>query len=457
MLYNAAMFDFEAPHTTSEREVFSVSQLNRRAKQLLETHLPLIWVEGEISNIARPSSGHWYFTLKDDRAQVRCAMFKGRNQRVNFAPQQGQQVLIRARVSLYENRGEYQLIAEHMEEAGHGALQRAFDELKLKLSREGLFDPAHKRPLPSLPRHIGVITSPTGAAVRDVLTVLKRRFPSIPVTVIPVPVQGKEAAPAIVRALALANRAGLFDVLILGRGGGSLEDLWPFNEEAVARAIYASELPVVSAVGHEVDVTISDFVADLRAATPSAAAELVVPDAGEWQQQFRAYAQRLSQTMTRRLLAEKRHLQHLSKRLRHPGERLQQQSQRLDGLELRLGRAIQQQLTRQQHRLQNLTLRHRAHNPAPLVRQWHQRIEQLRTRLDRQMQQQLKTKRQRLSEAGRMLHSVSPLSTLERGYAIVSDESGQVVRAAEQLQPGDSMTTRLAKGEVVSRVEKIKP
>ncbi len=457
MLYNAAMFDFEAPHTTSEREVFSVSQLNRRAKQLLETHLPLIWVEGEISNIARPSSGHWYFTLKDDRAQVRCAMFKGRNQRVNFAPQQGQQVLIRARVSLYENRGEYQLIAEHMEEAGHGALQRAFDELKLKLSREGLFDPAHKRALPSLPRHIGVITSPTGAAVRDILTVLKRRFPSIPVTVIPVPVQGKEAAPAIVRALALANRAGLFDVLILGRGGGSLEDLWPFNEEAVARAIFASELPVVSAVGHEVDVTISDFVADLRAPTPSAAAELVVPDASEWQQQFRAYAQRLSHTMSRRLLAEKHHLQHLSKRLRHPGERLQQQSQRLDGLELRLGRAIQQQLTRQQHRLQNLTLRHRAHNPAPLVRQWRQRIDQLRTRLDRQMQQQLKTKRQRLSEAGRMLHSVSPLSTLERGYAIVSDESGQVVRTAEQLQPGDSMTTRLAKGEVVSRVEKVKP
>ncbi|WP_341938723.1 exodeoxyribonuclease VII large subunit [Marinimicrobium sp. C2-29] len=451
------MFDFEAPHTTSEREVFSVSQLNRRAKQLLETHLPLIWVEGEISNIARPSSGHWYFTLKDDRAQVRCAMFKGRNQRVNFAPQQGQQVLIRARVSLYENRGEYQLIAEHMEEAGHGALQRAFDELKLKLSREGLFDPAHKRALPSLPRHIGVITSPTGAAVRDILTVLKRRFPSIPVTVIPVPVQGKEAAPAIVRALALANRAGLFDVLILGRGGGSLEDLWPFNEEAVARAIFASELPVVSAVGHEVDVTISDFVADLRAPTPSAAAELVVPDASEWQQQFRAYAQRLSHTMSRRLLAEKHHLQHLSKRLRHPGERLQQQSQRLDGLELRLGRAIQQQLTRQQHRLQNLTLRHRAHNPAPLVRQWRQRIDQLRTRLDRQMQQQLKTKRQRLSEAGRMLHSVSPLSTLERGYAIVSDESGQVVRTAEQLQPGDSMTTRLAKGEVVSRVEKVKP
>lgn len=437
-----------------ERDVLSVSQLNRRAKQLLETHLPLIWVEGEISNMARPSSGHWYFTLKDDGAQVRCAMFKGRNQRVNFAPQQGQQVLLRARVSLYENRGDYQLIAEHMEEAGFGALQRAFEQLKAKLSAEGLFNRERKRPVPTLPRHIGVITSSTGAAVRDILTVLQRRFPSIPVTIIPVPVQGKEAAPAIVRALALANRAELFDVLILSRGGGSLEDLWPFNEETVARAIYDSALPVVSAVGHEVDVTIADFVADLRAPTPSAAAELVVPDGAEWSQQFQRYARRLSQAMTQKLQIEQRHLQHLSKRLRHPGERLQQQSQRLDGLELRLGRAIEQQLTRHRNRLQQLVLRQQAQRLEPRLHQWQTRVEQLNQQLHRQMQQQLKNQRQRLSEAGRMLHSVSPLNTLERGYAIVSDEAGKVVHSSEQLQTGDSITTRLAKGEVVSRVEK---
>lgn len=446
------MFEDDSP-TTSERPIFTVSQLNRRAKQLLETHLPLIWVEGEISNFARPSSGHWYFTLKDDQAQVRCAMFRGRNQQVRFNPQQGQQVLLRARVSLYENRGDYQLIAEHMEEAGAGALQRAFEALKHKLAQEGLFDPARKRPIPALPRHIGVITSGSGAAVRDVLTVLQRRFPSIPVTLVPVPVQGKDAAPAIVEALSLANRSGLFDVLILGRGGGSLEDLWPFNEEIVARAIAASDVPVVSAVGHEVDVTIADFVADLRAPTPSAAAELVVPDASEWLARFRGYTQRLTQLMRRRLQAEQHHLQHLGKRLRHPGERLQQQSQRLDNLELRLRRAMQQRLIQARQRLDNLAARQKAQRPEPQLRQWQTRIDQLRQRLNRQMQQTLKQQRQRLSEAGRLLHGVSPLNTLERGYAIVHNDAGEVIRDAAQVKPGERIRTRVAAGEILSRVE----
>src|SRR5690606_35272474 len=287
--------------TGTEREILSVSQLNRRAKQLLETHLPLLWVEGELSNVSQPSSGHWYFTLKDDQAQVRCAMFRNRNMLVRFKPQQGQQVLVRARVSLYEGRGDYQLIAEHMEEAGTGALQRAFEALKAKLGAEGLFDEARKRPIPTLPRHIGVITSPTGAAIRDVLTVLERRFPSIPVTVIPVAVQGKESAPQIVRALELANRCGLFDVLLLTRGGGSLEDLWSFNEEAVARAVAASQLPVVCAVGHEVDFSIADFVADLRAPTPSAAAELMTPDGEDWLETFIGYEVMLEDAMERKL------------------------------------------------------------------------------------------------------------------------------------------------------------
>lgn len=441
------------PTTTSERPIFSVSQLNRRAKQLLETHLPLIWVEGEISNFARPSSGHWYFTLKDDQAQVRCAMFRGRNQQVRFNPQQGQQVLLRARVSLYENRGDYQLIAEHMEEAGAGALQRAFEALKHKLAQEGLFDPSRKRPIPALPRHIGVITSASGAAVRDILTVLQRRFPSIPVTLVPVPVQGKEAAPAIVEALSLANRSGLFDVLILGRGGGSMEDLWPFNEEVVARAIAASDLPVISAVGHEVDITIADFVADLRAPTPSAAAELVVPDASEWLVRFRGYEQRLTQLTRRRLQAEQHHLQHLSKRLRHPGERLQQQSQRLDSLELRLRRVMQQRLGQARQRLDNLAARQKAQRPEPQLRQWQTRIEQLRQRLNRQVQQTLKQQRQQLSEAGRLLHGVSPLNTLERGYAIVHNDAGEVIRDAAQVKPGERIRTRVAAGEILSRVE----
>ena len=445
------MFSDDALSPAQERQVLSVSQLNRRAKQLLETHLPLLWVEGEISNLARPSSGHWYFTLKDDGAQVRCAMFRGRNQSVRFQPQQGQQVLLRARVSLYENRGDYQLIAEHMEEAGHGALQRAYEALKHNLSQEGLFDQERKRPLPALPRHIGVITSGTGAALRDILTVLKRRFPGIPVTLIPVPVQGKEAAPAIVDALALANRAGLFDVLIVGRGGGSLEDLWPFNEEAVARAIADSEVPVVSAVGHEVDFTIADFVADLRAPTPSAAAELVVPDATEWLARFAGYEQRLAQLMNRRLQAERQQVQHLGKRLRHPGERLQQQSQRLDGLELRLNQVMRQKLSLSRQRVEGLTLRLRTRRPD--MRVWQQKMDQLGERMQRQMQHTLQQKRQRFAEASRLLHSVSPLSTLERGYAIVHTESGDVVRDEVQLNTGDRIRTRVAHGEIISRVE----
>lgn len=438
---------------SGDRDIVSVSQLNRRAKQLLETHLPLIWVEGELSNFARPSSGHWYFTLKDDQAQVRCAMFRGRNQLVRFGPAQGQQVLLRARVSLYEGRGDYQLIVEHMEEAGFGALQRAFEELKQRLGQEGLFDQAHKKSLPSLPHHIGVITSPTGAAIRDILSVLKRRFPAIPVTVIPVPVQGKDAAPAIARALEFANSSGLFDVLVLARGGGSLEDLWPFNEEIVARALFDSELPVVSAVGHEVDFSIADFVADLRAPTPSAAAELLVPEAAEWQARFQGYARLLGQAMNRRLKAEQIRLHNLRSRLRHPGERLQQQTQRLDGLELRLGQAIRKQLSYKQQRLQNLVLRQKPLHPGMRLRQLSERVQQLNKHLNQAMRHSLQTKKQRLSESARLLNSVSPLNTLGRGYAIVRTPEGKVIHSADQVQVGDQLSSRLARGEVISRVE----
>ena len=447
----------EAAQPQSRQDCLSVSELNRRAKQLLETNLPLIWVEGEISNMARPSSGHWYFTLKDERAQVRCAMFRGRNQQVCFEPQQGQQVLLRARVSLYEPRGDYQLIAEHMEEAGFGALQRAFEELKQRLAVEGFFDQSRKRSIPELPRHIGVISSPSGAALRDVLHVLRRRFPAAAVTLIPVPVQGKDAAPAIIAALALAQRARLFDVLILARGGGSLEDLWCFNDEALARAIAACELPIVTGVGHEVDVTIADFVADLRAPTPSAAAELVVPDAQEWLARFRTQAQRLALAMNQQLQTHTNHLEQLRKRLHHPGERLQQQSQRLDGLEMRLKRALETQLRHKSQRLNQLVLRQRAQRPEPILRQKAAELDKLKRELRRQVHWQLDTKRQRLQEASRMLDSVSPLGVLDRGYALVTDARGQVVKRSKQVQPGDRLNTRLAKGEIVSRVEICKP
>ena len=441
--------------SSTDRDVLSVSQLNRKAKQLLETHLPLLWVEGELSNVSQPSSGHWYFTLKDEQAQVRCAMFRNRNMLVRFAPRQGQQVLIRARVSLYEGRGDYQLIVEHMEEAGFGALQRAFEALKLKLANEGLFDDAYKQPLPSLPKHIAVITSPTGAAIRDVLSVLNRRFPAIPVTVIPVAVQGKEAAPQIVRAIDLANRAGLFDVVILARGGGSLEDLWPFNEESVARAIHASELPIVSAVGHEVDFTIADFVADLRAPTPSAAAELLVPDAEDWLETFAGYEILLQEAIERKLQSFKQRLEWLRTRLRHPGERLQQQAQRLDGLELRLVRAVDHQLLRCHTRLNTLILRQKPLQPRSRINQLNQQVSQHHATLVKNMQRHLRAQQQRLAEAARLLQTVSPLNTLQRGYAIATDSHHKVITNSSQVAPGDSINARLAEGELQCRVEKI--
>lgn len=443
--------------SSTDRDVLSVSQLNRRAKQLLETHLPLLWVEGELSNVSQPSSGHWYFTLKDDQAQVRCAMFRNRNMLVRFAPRQGQQVLLRARVSLYEGRGDYQLIVEHMEEAGFGALQRAFEALKAKLAAEGLFDEIHKQSLPSLPRHIAVITSPTGAAIRDMLSVLKRRFPAIPVTVIPVAVQGKEAAPQIVRAIELANRAGLFDVLVLTRGGGSLEDLWPFNEETVARAIFASELPLVSAVGHEIDFTIADFVADLRAPTPSAAAELLVPDAEDWLETFAGYEILLQEAIERKLHLLSQRLEWLRTRLRHPGERLQQQAQRLDGLELRLVRAVDHQLLRCHTRLNTLMLRQKPLQPGLRIQRLNQQIAQHHAALQKNIQRHLRMQQQRLAEAVRLLQTVSPLNTLQRGYAIVTDPQQRVITSSRQVTQGESISARLAEGELQCRVEKILP
>lgn len=441
---------------TPEREIFSVSQLNRQARQLLETHLPLLWVEGELSNVSIPSSGHWYFTLKDDQAQVRCCMFRNRNMLVRFKPQQGQHVLLRARVSLYEGRGDYQIIAEHMEEAGSGALQRAFDELKHKLSQEGLFNEAHKKELPGLPKHIGVITSPTGAAIHDVLSVLERRFPSIQVTVIPVAVQGKESAPQIVKAIDLANRAGLFDVLLLTRGGGSMEDLWSFNEESVARAIFNSELPIVSAVGHEVDFTIADFVADLRAPTPSAAAELLVPDADDWLDKFIGFEVLLEEAMLRRLQQWQKHLHNLRQRLRHPRERLEQQSQRLDNLELRLKNHIKNLLSDYKNRIQQLQIRQHAHHPQVRLQQLNERVASHHLRLQKAQYRIIERKQQVLGEAVRMLNTLNPLSTLERGYSLITDAQTQkVITNSNQVKPGTSVNARVAQGEFVCRVESI--
>lgn len=443
---------------TPDREILSVTQLNRQARQLLETHLPLLWVEGELSNVSIPSSGHWYFTLKDDQAQVRCCMFRNRNMAVRFKPQQGQHVLIRARVSLYEGRGDYQIIAEHMEEAGSGALQRAFDELKHRLSAEGLFNETHKKALPKIPKHIAVITSPTGAAIRDVLSVLERRFAGVPVTVIPVAVQGKESAPQIVKAIDLANRANLFDVILLTRGGGSMEDLWSFNEEIVARAIFNSQLPIVSAVGHEVDFTIADFVADLRAPTPSAAAEILVPDGDEWLDKFIGFEVLLEEAMLRKLSHLQKHLHHLRQRLRHPRERLEQQAQRLDNLELRLKNHIKNLLNRHQHQLSQLRLRMQAHHPQVRLAQMRERLNTAQTQLHKAQFTYIDRQKLRLATAARMLNTLSPLNTLERGFALTSDaQSGRIITNQQQVVAGQRIHTRVAEGGFHSVVESTDP
>ncbi|MCV6626472.1 MAG: exodeoxyribonuclease VII large subunit [Cellvibrionaceae bacterium] len=438
-----------------DRSILSVSQLNRKAKQLLETHLPLLWVEGEISNLARPSSGHWYLSLKDGQAQVRGAMFRGRNQLVKFNPANGQKVLVRARVSIYEGRGDYQLIIEHMQAAGAGDLQLQFDALKQKLQERGLFDPQNKQPPPPAPAHIGVITSPTGAAVRDILQVLGRRSPSTQVSVLPVPVQGDGAAPAIIAAIEMANRQRACDVLLLSRGGGSLEDLWAFNDEHLAYAIAASQIPVVSAVGHEVDFTIADFVADLRAATPSAAAELLSQDQSQQRAQLQGYELLLQESIQRQLRSQRSELQHLRARLRHPGDKLQQQAQRLDQLEQRLQHLWQRQQAERQHRCQRLSLQLRQHSPAQRVKADQRQLDSFAQRLLGANKQQLQQGKQQLGQAAALLHGLSPLATLGRGFALVRDESGQILRSSDKVSVGSEIEAQLHRGRLSCRVEKI--
>ncbi|WP_373389060.1 exodeoxyribonuclease VII large subunit [Pseudomonas alcaligenes] len=435
-----------------DRDVLSVSQLNNRARLLLEDVFAQVWVEGEISNLARPASGHIYFTLKDSQAQVRCALFRQNAARVRQALRDGLAVRVRGKVSLFEGRGDYQLILDSVEPAGDGALRLAFEALKEKLTAEGLFASERKRALPAHPQRIGIVSSPTGAVIRDIISVFRRRAPQVALTLVPTAVQGREATAQIVRALQLADRAG-FDAIILARGGGSLEDLWCFNEEAVARAVAACATPVVSAVGHETDVSISDFVADVRAPTPSAAAELLAPDSSDLQRRLDSLSRRLALTLQTRLSREQLRLDSLSRRLRHPGERLRQQAQRLDDLDMRLRRAFQQQLHSRHERLARLDTRLAAQHPGRALALLRQRLDSLGARLPRAIELQLRQQRQQLAALGQQLHIVSPLATLGRGYSILLDERGQAVRAASQTRPGQRLKARLGEGELEVRVE----
>lgn len=436
---------------TATRNILTVSLLNEQVRDLLENSFPNLWVEGEISNLAQPSSGHLYFTLKDAGAQIRAAMFRGNNRFLQFVPQNGQQVLVKARLSLYAPRGDYQLIVEQMEEAGLGALRRAFDMLRLRLQSEGLFEAERKRPLPEHVRHLAVITSPTGAAIRDILSVLKRRFPGLPVTILPVPVQGKEAAPAIVRALALANAQPQFDAVLLARGGGSLEDLWAFNEEIVARAIAGSRLPVVTGVGHETDFTIADFVADVRAPTPSAAAELLSLDGEEMLNSLEGFELLLTRALRTQLQGLTQRLTHLRARLRHPGQRLHDLAQRLDELELRLRRASDQGLRLRAARWEALAARLRGQQPGQKLPVLQQLVATLDQRLGRAMQQRLREQRTQLQHLGERAHLASPLAILARGYAIIETPNG-ILRSVDDVAAGDTIRARLPDGRLTATI-----
>ena len=440
-----------------ERSVFSVSELNSSVARLLEQEFSWIWVEGEISNLATPASGHIYFTLKDAGAQVRCAMFRGRNRVLKFGPENGTQVLVRCKVSLYEVRGDYQLIVDRMEEAGGGALQRKYEELKQKLAAEGLFNEDHKQDIPELPGCIGVITSRSGAAIRDVLSVIARRFPSVPVKLFPVAVQGAEAAPAICNALQLAEQHGVCDVILLVRGGGSLEDLWSFNEEAVARAIYQCNIPVVSGVGHEVDVTIADFVADFRAATPTAAAETVTPDQEAWMQTLDWYANRLQQLMKEKVGRQAERLSWLRTRLsqQHPTATLQRMSQSLADINQRMLLCINHQLQTASSQTQQLRLQLLANSPLYRVREYSNRLERTYQQLQYRMQTLLNQRKSEFEHLVTTLNAISPLQTLSRGYSITTTSDGHTITNTDTVSKSDSIITRLHSGQLVSKVEKI--
>ncbi|MBA5238968.1 exodeoxyribonuclease VII large subunit [Pectobacterium aroidearum] len=439
--------------------IFTVSRLNQTVRQLLEMEMGQIWLSGEISNLSQPSSGHWYFTLKDERAQVRCAMFRTSNRRVTFRPQNGQQVLIRATITLYEPRGDYQLLAESMQPAGDGLLQQQFEQLKQKLAAEGLFDQQFKQVLPSPAKQVGVITSASGAALHDILQVLQRRDPSLPVIVYPTSVQGADAPLQIVRAIELANQREECDVLIVGRGGGSLEDLWSFNDERVARAIFASHIPIVSAVGHETDVTIADFVGDLRAPTPSAAAELVSRNQLELLRQIQSQRQRLEMAMDYYLAQRNREFTRLHHRLQqqHPQLRLARQQAQLVKLRQRLDDAMQQQLRQTLRRSERLQQRLMQQQPQTRIHRAQQRLQQLSYQMQSAVERQLNQNKQKLGIACSRLEGVSPLATLARGYNVTTAPDGKVLKNVTQITPGETLKTRLQDGWVESQVTTLVP
>ena len=433
------------------RPVLTVSQLNKQARLTIEERFQLIWVTGELSNFARPRSGHWYFTLKDTGAQVRCAMFANSNRRVQMQPADGQQVLVRGRVSLYEGRGDFQIIADQMEPAGEGVLRQAFDALKIKLADEGLFDRDRKQSIPDLPKHIAVVTSPTGAALQDVLAVWQRRFPILKVTVIPTAVQGPEAESQVLNALNAASKLAP-DAILLTRGGGSLEDLWTFNLESVARAVASIQIPIVSAIGHEIDIAITDFVADLRAPTPSVAAELMVPDGQEMLQNIDGEFRHLNVLMASQLREHQLTLDKLNLRLVSPESYLQQAWMRLDDIASRLQRSAGQTLAGANNQLDNLGARLSNQSPSFALAIAKEKLQRLKNGLDSGINRHLQSQTNSVAIMARMLDGMSPLHTLGRGYAFIRDNANALVTKTEYAKVGDSVTAQLQDGTIAATV-----
>lgn len=446
-------------YSTQNPDIYTVSRLNSEVRLTLELQFQTLWLQGEVSNFVAAASGHWYFSLKDSAAQVKCAMFKMANRNSSFRPQNGQQVLIRARISVYEPRGEYQLLAEFIESAGAGLLKQQFEQLKAKLQAEGLFDPALKKPLPPVVQRVGVITSPTGAAVRDIVTVLKRRAPGIAVIIYPSQVQGDTAAAQLRNMLSTAIRRNEVDVLIIGRGGGSLEDLWCFNDELLCRAVAACPIPIVSAVGHEIDFALTDFVADVRAPTPSAAAELVSPDQSHLLERIMRLRNSLIQAQRVHLQQAAPKLLNLSQRLLalHPKRRLEQQQQRLDELQLRLISNIKRRLQQASQQSQFADKSLRQLSPVKMLTQQQQHISQLQQRLKQAQQRQLKQHTLRLAQLSSQLNTVSPLATLARGYSITFDEKQNVVTSIAQVSQDQAISVRLADGTLSAKVLTTQP
>ncbi len=440
------------------QKIYSVSELNKETKDLLSNHFSFIQVEGEISNLSQPSSGHIYFSLKDKKAQIRCAMFKSQLRRLTFTPSNGKQIIISAQVSLYEARGDYQLIADKMQQAGEGDLQLAFEKLKSKLFNEGLFDQDIKQSLPVLPKCIGVITSPSGAAIHDILSVLNRRFPAIPVIIYPTSVQGATAKVEICYAIKTANQHQQVDIILLARGGGSLEDLWCFNEECVARAIVNSKTPIISGIGHEVDFTIADFVADLRAPTPSAAAENAVPNQQSWINNFHVLEQQLKNLVSHQLNQHQQSINWLHKRLKqqHPGQQYQRLAQTLDNLEARLQRIIQSRIKQETHILAKQNFLLQRHNPKNRIERYQQQLNYLTNRFNHAIESKLEKLKRKQASLIHTLNAISPLATLERGYSITSlTQSNCIISRSEQLSIDDTIKTRFAQGSIISQIKQI--